>query len=184
MDSFKITDAINNHLDSFEQEIKSYPHYSEIEKRIREAQKEIGYKFNNIHFLMLAFCRSKTTLDNVGKNNKTYMNDTLAQIGDAILNVIICEWCFAKGKNKKETDDIRQRVADNNHLSSITKENALTSFCYHERHFYDEAPNEYKVASGVHDSVIEAIIGAIYLDGGIGKARQWIYENIISTKDN
>ena len=106
------------------------------------------------------------------------MNDTLAQVGDAILDTIISERYFAEGKNKKDIDDIRQHLANNDNLFSISKK-SLSSFCYHESHFHDNAPSEHKVAVGRHDSIVEAIIGAIYLDGGIAKARQWIYENIM-----
>ena len=48
MDTFNMVDAINNHLGSFEQEIRSYPHYSDIVERMRDAQKEIDYEFNKI----------------------------------------------------------------------------------------------------------------------------------------
>jgi ribonuclease-3 len=180
MDSFNIADLINNYLNSFEQKIKSYPHYSDIVERMRDAQKKIDYEFNNICFLMLAFCRTKIGIANAGKNNTTYMNDTLAQIGDAILDTIISERYFAEGKNKKDIDDIRQNLGGNDNLFSILTKKSLISFCYHESHFHDNAPSELKVAAGKHDSIMEAIIGAIYLDGGIAKARQWIYENIMA----
>ena len=48
MDSFNIADVISNYLNSFEQKIKSYPHYSDIVERMRDAQKKIDYKFKNI----------------------------------------------------------------------------------------------------------------------------------------
>ena len=179
MDTFNIVDGINNRLGSFEQEIRSYPHYSDIVERMRDALKEIDYEFNKICFLTLAFCRTKINIDIAGKNNRTYMNDTLAQIGDAILDTIISERYFAEGKNKKDIDDIRQHLGKNDNLFSITSQKSLISFCYHERYFHDEAPKEDQVSAGKHDAILEAIIGAIYLDGGIAKARQWIYENIM-----
>ena len=179
MDSFNIADVISNYLNSFEQKIKSYPHYSDIVERMRDAQKEIDYEFNKICFLTLAFCRTKIDIANAGKNNKTYMNDTLAQVGDAILDTIISERYFAEGKSKKDIDDIRQRLAKNDNLFSILTKKSLISFCYHESRFHDDAPLELQVAAGSHDSIVEAIIGAIYLDGEIAKAREWIYENIM-----
>ena len=179
MDSFNIADVISNYLNSFEQKIRSYPHYPDIVERMRDAQEKIHHEFNKICFLTLAFCRTKIDIANAGKNNKTYMNDTLAQVGDAILDTIISERYFAEGKSKKDIDDIRQRLAKNDNLFSITSQKSLISFCYHERFFHDEALEEYQVAAGSHDSIAEAIIGAIYLDGGIAKARQWIYENIM-----
>ena len=184
MDSFNIADAVSDYLNSFEQKIKSYPHYSDIVERIRDAQKEIDYEFNKICSLTLAFCRTKIDIANAGKNNKTYMNDTLAQIGDAVLDTIISERYFAEGKTKKDIDDIRQRLAKNDKLFSITNKKSLISFCYHERYFHDEAPKEDQVSAGKHDAILEAIIGAIYLDGGMDKARQWIYGNVMLDIEN
>jgi ribonuclease-3 len=180
MNSFDIMDAINNRISSFEESIKDYPHYSKIMKEMENAQKKIGYEFKNIFFLMLAFCRIKEKTDADGKNNRTYKNDTLAQVGDAILDTIISERYFAEQKTKKEIDDLRQCLGKNENLFSITTEKNLISFCYNEQYFYEEAPEECKVAAGNHDATLEAIIGAIYLDGGMDKARIWIYENIIA----
>ena len=77
-------------------------------------------------------------------------------------------------------------IGKNKNLFSITTQKSLITFCYHEQFFCDEVPMEYQVATGSHDSIVEAIIGAIYLDRGLDKARQWIYKNIICdiTKEN
>ena len=53
MDSFNIADEISYYLNFFEQKIKSYPHYSDIVERMKDAQKEIDYEFNKICFLTL-----------------------------------------------------------------------------------------------------------------------------------
>lgn len=173
MNILNITDAINEHVRSFAEEIKSYPHYSEITKKMECAQKEIGYEFEEISFLTLAFCRTKSPF------KRTYKNDTLAQVGDAILDTIIVEKGFVDRKSKEDIDKSRKRLANNEELYSITKDKDLTRFCYHDRCFHDEAKNDCQVSVGKHDAIVEAIIGAIYFDGGIDKARSWIYKNII-----
>ena len=166
-------------LHTFLDEVQNYPHFQEIQKRIAEAQNHIGYTFNNISFLMLAFCRRKIDIEGAGKKNKTYMNDTLAQVGDAILDLILVESYFKKGKNKKEIDDARKNCGNNSNLFNFTIANGFVQFCYNDKYFHGEAPLEEQVAAGNHDSIVEAIIGAIYLDAGIDAAREWISKNIL-----
>ena len=172
--TFHISDAINRRIDCFLQVVCAYPHYAEIERRMQAAQGRIGYEFQRPALCMLAFCRAKAD-----KTGNGYKNETLAQIGDALLDTVISERFFAEGNSKQEIDNRRQGLGDNQYLFSITIKKSFRSFCYHERFFHDEAPQEDQVSAGSHDSLVEAIIGAIYLDGGIDKARQWIYENVI-----
>ena len=101
-------------------------------------------------------------------------------VGDAILDLVVFELGFSKRKTKKEIDADRRQLGENDRLYSITNSLRLKEFCYHESNFYYDAPTYNKVAVGQHDSVVEAIIGAIYLDRGLPKAREWIYKNVIN----
>ena len=167
-------DDIQQQLSSFLEEIKKYPCYLEIKDKMEEAKKEIGYDFKDISYLMLAFCRVKIEVEKAGKNNATYKNDTLAQLGDVILDFVIIERGFSKGYSKQQIDDQRKGVGKNERLYDFVKSKKLQRFCYHQKHFYGDARKEDQVSSGHHDSIVEAIIGAIYLDGGLDKTREWI----------
>ena len=147
-----------------------------------EAQSKIRYEFNNISYLALSFCREPIKIECAGSSNKTYRNETLAQIGDAILDLVIVERGFADGKNKKQIDDMRQKNAKNERLVSFLKEKDLQQFCYKAKYFYNDAPGNDRVSSGKHDAIVEAIIGAIYLDGDgdLEKVRDWITNNILT----
>ena len=175
-----ITCNIKSQMSSFLKEIETYPCYSKIEAQMEKAKNQIGYPFENMSFLKLAFCREKLENEKAGSNNKTYKNDTLAQIGDSVLDLVIAECGFSEGKGKKDIDDERQSNANNKLLSNIVTSKDLRQFCYHKNHFYNDAPKDGQVSSGNHDSIVEAIIGAIYLDGGFDKARKWIIENVLN----
>lgn len=177
-----ITHGIKRQLSSVSEEVKTYPCYSKIKEHMTQAMERIGYPFQNLSFLMLAFCRVKLETENAGKNNATYKNDTLAQIGDAVLDLIIVERGFSEGKDKGTIDGERQLNANNDRLFSFVTSKELQQFCYHKNHFYKDAPNHDQVSVGSHDSIVESIIGAIYLDGGLEKARDWIMKNVLTTK--
>ncbi len=156
--------------------IQEYPHFEEIQKRAKKAEEKIDYHFSDISYLPVIFCRTKIP---PGKNN--YMNETLAQLGDFVLDLVIAELYFSQGKGKAEIDRARQNTARNSCLINFTNTKELVQFCYNEQHFHDEpnVPDHEKVSANQHDSFVEALIGAIYLDGGLNEARKWIYENII-----
>lgn len=171
-----VDSKIQNQISSFLEKIKKYPHFSDIEPRMKIAEENIGYKFNNLSFLTLAFCRTK-----IDSGNNNYENESLAQVGDKVLDLVIFEYGFSEGKEKSEIDTLRQKHAGNKKLFEITKKKDLKRFCYHQEHFScdDNIPEHKKVSANQHDSVVEAIIGAIYLDSGLDKAREWIYKNVI-----
>lgn len=177
-----IENRLKEKMEAFLAEVRPYPHFSKIQDMMAQAQEKIGYHFQDISYLMLAFCRTKVDLA-IGKHNKTYKNDTLAQLGDAVLDLIVIEEGMAQGLQKGKIDQQRQALLNNLSFHSETDERNFGQYCYHETHFYDDAPEEKKVAVSSHDSVIEAITGAIYLDGGMEAARKW-FVKISATDKN
>ena len=171
----EIQDKINARMCTFLEEIKRYPHFAEIEARMQEAQKKIGYTFENSAFLMLAFCRTK-----IKPGKKNYMNESLAQIGDFASTFFLGELYFSEGKGKQEIQKLREKRLCNSTFFNFTIKNDWPRFCYNKFHFYDDtnAPAQEKVSVNKHDSIIEAVVGAIYLDGGMDAARDWVYKNI------
>ena len=165
---------IRKQITSFEKEIRTYSIYEKIEEQIALAAIEINYQFKNKTLPMLAFCRTK--------KDDGYANDTLAQVGNDVLDLIISLVGFSNGKSKGEIDKDRQKFGNNKFLFNILKENEWEKFCYHKTHFYNDSPGNNKVSVKGHDSVIEAIIGAIYLDGGFDEVKLWVEEHILIEK--
>ena len=160
--------------------ISKYPHFSEIKCKMEEAQESIGYYFDEISLLMVAFCRTK--IDNgKGKNNDTYVSDTLATLGDSVLHMLLVEYFFLKGKDKQEINDCAEELEKNETLTKIRERNKWTQYLYHECYFYDTAPkhNQVSISASGHEPCIEAIIGAIYLDKGMDAAWEWIFKYIV-----
>ena len=165
---------ISKRIDSFFEEIISYPTYPRIVEKIPCVQKEIGHEFKDIHLLMLAFCRTKS--------DQNYINEPLAQIGDFVLTLVIGELYFSQGKEKQDIQAAREKHACNKKLYALTIQKDLAKFCYHQKHFYDDpnVPDDEKVSVNSHDTIIEAIIGAIYFDGGLDKAKEWCMKYVLT----
>lgn len=170
-----ITNGIKEQIASFEKEVSNYSHFSEIKKRMESVQEKIGCRFQNLSFLMLAFCRTKNPDE---KND--YKNESLAQIGDFVLTLMLAEFYFSQGKGKKEIQSKREEISRNTNLYKFSERYGLMDFCYHEFCFYNSNCLDHeKVSVNQHDSIVEAIIGAIYLDSGLDKAREWIHERLL-----
>ena len=176
-----LKEQIKKQIAPYIDKIRNYPHFSYIKGRMQEAQGIIGYCFDDISLLMLAFCRTKIHNEK-GKNNETYFSDTLATLGDSVLHMLLVEYFFAKGKDKQEINDCAEKLEKNETLSNIREKNKLTKYLYHENCFYDTAPqyDQVSISASGHEPCIEAIIGAIYLDKGIDAAREWIIRHIIA----
>ena len=161
-------------------EIKKYPQYAEIQSRMENVQKDLGLTFKNTDYLALAFCRTKVIVEGSGKSNATYLNETLAQLGDALLRVSIAELCLHGAKTKKETEDDVKKFANNRILHSFAEKKGWINSFYNEQYFYNTAPEHERIPASGHCSCVEAIIGAIYLDQGWDTCHKWVLESYIS----
>lgn len=124
----------------------------------------LGYRFNDESLVRLALThRSK------GEHN----NERLEFLGDSILNFVIAEELyqrFAKAKEGK-LSRLRARIVKGDTLSEIAREKDLGEFLL-------LGSGELKSGGFRRDSiladVVEALIGAIYLDAGFDVARERI----------
>ena len=71
----------------------------------------------------------------------------------------------------------KKELENNKVLYKIVTNEEIINFAFNDKHFYSkENPQHEKVASSKHDSYLEAIIGAIFYDGGFEKTKIW-FEN-------
>jgi ribonuclease-3 len=102
-------------------------------------------------------------------------NERLEFLGDAILKLAISEYIFNKYPEKAEGDltKIRAAVISDETLANVGRQLTLGDFLL-------MSENEKKTGGSRRKSnlanTLEALIGAIYLDAGLGKARDLIVE--------
>lgn len=71
----------------------------------------------------------------------------------------------------------KKELENNKVLYKIVTNEEIINFAFNDKHFYSkENPQHEKVALSKHDSYLEAIIGAIFYDGGFEKTKIW-FEN-------
>ena len=144
---------------------------------LKHLEERIGYNFRNIDLLKQALTHSSFT--NEQRINKTGDYERLEFLGDAVLELVSSEFLFHEHEELSEGELTKLRA-------SMVCEPAL-AFCAREielGEFMRLGKGEELTGGRERDSItsdgMEAVIGAIYLDGGIEPAKEFINRFILS----
>ena len=130
---------------------------------------------------VLGFTPGKTALYKAAlthrsvRDNADENNERLEYLGDAILSGIVADFLFKKYPYKEEgfLTEMRSKMVNRNKLNEIAIKMGLKKIT-----FYNKFDNSLKM-SQIFGNTLEAVVGAIYLDRGFKKTKQWVFEAII-----
>ncbi len=136
-------------------------------------EKQINYKFKNIALLEEAITHSSFHKNKMKIKKKNY--ERLEFLGDRVLGLVLSEYVFKTFPKAKEgiLDNYFQKFANQENLFNFAKKINLSDFIKTQK-----GDNLDKNASILSD-VVEAIIGAIYIDTGFENSKKFIINNII-----
>lgn len=144
-------------------------------------QERIGYCFNDEHLLFQALTHKSYA--NERQINKTESYERLEFLGDAVLELVSSEFLFHKHLDLPEGELTKMRA-------SMVCEPAL-AFCAKDLElgeFILLGKGEESTGGRLRDSItsdaMEAVIGAIFLDGGLDRAKEFIERFVLSDLDN
>lgn len=124
----------------------------------------IGYKFKDEELL-------KRALTHSSKSENNY--ERLEFLGDGILDFLVGEYLF---KNMQEDEGhltvTRSHFVSENNLAKVFDEMNI------EKDVMVGKSYKEKISKSVKSDVVEAIIAAIYLDGGLEDARKFVCEKL------
>jgi ribonuclease-3 len=147
------------------------------EYKLKSLEERIGYRFRDILLLKQALTHSSFT--NEQKINKAKNYERLEFLGDAVLELVSSEFLFREHSDMPEGELTKLRA-------SMVCEPSL-AFCARDLNLGDFLllGKGEEITGGRHrDSIIsdamEAVIGAIYLDGGMEHAKSFINRFILS----
>ncbi len=142
-----------------------------------EIEEKIGYQFRNKVLLTQALTHSSYA--NERNLNRPADNERLEFLGDAVLEVVSSDFLFHEYPERPEGELTRLRA-------SIVCEPAL-SFCTREialGQYLLLGKGEELTGGRKRDSILadalEALIGAIYLDGGFASAKEFILRFVLN----
>lgn len=152
-----------------------------MNRDLNELQEITGYEFRDKEL----FCRALThsSYANEHRMAKKQCNERLEFLGDAVLELVSSDFLYHKYPDKPEGELTKIRA-------SIVCEPTL-AYCAADIHLGsylllgkgEEATGGRERNSVVSDAM-EALIGAIYLDGGFASAKEFIQKFILSDLEN
>lgn len=153
----------------------------DMNEALEELQGKIGYHFNDKSLLKQALTHS--SFSNEQKINKLKNYERLEFLGDAVLELVSSEFLFKENPDMPEgkLTKTRASMVCEPSLAYCARDLDLGSYILLGKG--EEATGGRKRDSITSD-VMEAVIGAIFLDGGIDKAKEYIYKFILSDLEN
>ena len=135
----------------------------------KKFEKNIGYNFRDKEILKTALNHKS----NETRNKGLVSNQRYEFLGDAVLELVITKYLFDNYPKMEEGDltKIRSSAVNQNTLVEVAQEISIGDYLFMSKS--EESTGGREKKSILEDSV-EALIAAIYLDGGISQSRKFI----------
>lgn len=137
------------------------------------AQIDLGVTFDNPSILDLALTHRSYINENEGREH----NERLEFLGDAVLELVITDFLFNKFKKEPEGKLTAYRAALVN-TQSLSDTATKLNINKHLKLSKGEAKDTGRARDAILANTVEAIIGAVFLDGGYARAEKFILNNI------
>ena len=138
----------------------------------QELQKNIGYQFEDESLLNKAMTHTSYAYE-----NNVESNEKLEFLGDSILEFISSKYIFKNYPNLKEGEmtKVRAQVVCEQSLYKIAKMHNFSDFLNLGK---SEKLSGGKERTAILADSVEAVIAAMYIDGGLKVAEKFIIENL------
>ena len=123
--------------------------------------RNIGYSFKNKTLIQRALTHSSYSEENY---------ERLEFLGDSILDFVVGEFFYKESEEAEgRLTVLRSNYVSENHLSNVFDKLNLKKFVKLGKSWQGE------ISKAVKGDVVEAVIGAIYLDGGMEEAKNFVF---------
>lgn len=139
---------------------------------LSELEKEIGYKFKSKKLL-----KNALTHTSYAHEHQQESNEKLEFLGDSILEFISSDYIYHEYTNLKEGEmtKVRATVVCEKSLHKVATKHNFSNYLYLGK---SETITKGAQRPAILADSVEAVIAAIYKDGGLEPARKFIIENL------
>ncbi len=150
----------------------------EREAKLNELQDLIRYQFKNRVLLKTALTHDSYLKKFDTDNLIISPNERMEFLGDSVLGLLVAEFLFGHFPEKTEGDlsKFKSNIVSEKFLATKAFQIQLGDYIQMSE---EERRNGGKERKSILADVMEALICAIYLDGGLSKARHFIHNQII-----
>ncbi len=151
-------------------------------KDFSKLENQLGVKFNNIDLLKQAVVHRSYL--NEHSDFGLHHNERLEFLGDATLEIIVTRYLFDDFPETPEGDltNWRASLVNFKMLATVAQELGIEKFLYLSKG--ETKDKNSKARQYILANAMEALIGAIYLDQGMGAAKKFIKKVILSKLDH
>ncbi|OGB87723.1 ribonuclease III [Candidatus Falkowbacteria bacterium RIFCSPLOWO2_12_FULL_45_13] len=138
------------------------------EKKLLEVEKKLGTSFHNTSLL-----NQSLTHSSYGHENKIPDNERMEFLGDAVLKLVVSEFLFHKFPERAEGDltKIRAAVISDETLATVGRKLYLGDYLLLSAN--EQGTGGTRRKSNLANT-FEAVLGAVFIDAGIGKSRELV----------
>ena len=148
-----------------------------MNSHLKELEERIAYEFKNKNLFTQALTHSSYA--NEHRLDHSRCNERLEFLGDAVLEIVTSEFLYRKYETLPEGDltKIRASIVCEPTLAYCAGDIELGQYLYLGK---GEDATGGRNRNSVVSDAMEALIGAIYLDGGFANAKEFIHRFILN----
>ncbi len=145
-------------------------HFSKDKNFAKRLRSILGFTPYNIALFKLAFYHKSASTE---KLYAIRSNERLEYLGDAVLGTIVAEYLFKKYPNKNEgfLTKMRSKIVKRQSLNKIADKMGLDVFL--------NQYNNTKLSRSMLGNALEALVGAVYLECGYYKTKNYVINKIL-----
>ena len=142
---------------------------------MEDLEEKLGYKFKNIDLLKNALTHSSYANEVRGGYSS---NERLEFLGDSVLSLVVSDYLYKQFKNLPEGEltKLRASLVCEKSLCSFSRELELGKFLNLGK---GEDHNGGRERDSIFADAFEAVLAAIYLDGGMESARRYVMNFVL-----
>lgn len=146
-------------------------------EKIRDFEEKIGYHFSDRSLLIRAL--SHSSFVNEKHLPKHQCNERLEFLGDAVLELISSEFLYEKNEilNEGELTKLRAGAVCEPSLAFCARELSMSDFLLLGN---GEILTGGKNRDSILSDALEALIGAIYIDGGLTNVKEFVLNHVLN----
>ena len=158
-------------------------------KNLKALQRAVGYRFKNTDLLVQALSHRSYATDGRDQPPEA-SNERLEFLGDAVLSLVVNDYLYRTHPDKREgaLTKMKSVIVSKPILSHYARRNQVGSFVLLSENAQRSGVGE---AESVLADTLEAIFGAVFLDGGFPAASELIrrvlledVEGVLDNEDN
>ena len=137
----------------------------EILDQLTQCQQAIGYAFRNVSLLLTALMHTS------GASQRLRSNERLEFLGDSVLGMVIVDLLYhtCESMMEGEMTQLKSVIVSRAACAEVSRSLNLDQYL-----ILGKGMNRQKLPASLLANAQEAVIGAIYLDGGMDAAREYI----------